>query len=65
MPKNKIEPVWVSLVFAIFQAPPCKVIRINTHKPNKDKPTLNIDKDRPAKYTKINKAVPTEKEPHV
>ena len=26
--KNGTEPVWLSPVFAIFQAPPCKVIRI-------------------------------------
>ena len=26
--KNETEPVWLSPVFAIFQAPPCKVIRI-------------------------------------
>ena len=63
--KNEIEPIWVSPIFAIFQALPCKVIRINMHKPNKDKPALNIDKDRPAKYTKINKVVPAEKEPHI
>ena len=24
----------------------CKVIRVNTHKPNKNKPALNINKDR-------------------
>ena len=26
--KNETEPVWLSPVFAIFQAPPCKVIRV-------------------------------------
>ena len=27
--KNETEPVWLSPVFAIFQAPPCKVIHVN------------------------------------
>ena len=26
--KNETEPVWLSPVFAIFQAPPCKVIHV-------------------------------------
>ena len=51
--------------FPIFVKDFCKVICVNTHKPNKDKPALNIDKDRPAKYTKINKAVLAEKEMHI
>ena len=29
--KNETEPVWLSPVFAIFQAPPCKVIRVNAY----------------------------------
>ena len=27
--KNETEPVWLSPIFAIFQAPPCKVIRVD------------------------------------
>ena len=27
--KNETEPVWLSPVFAIFQAPPCKVICVD------------------------------------
>ena len=27
--KNETEPIWLSPVFAIFQAPPCKVIHVN------------------------------------
>ena len=28
--KNETEPIWLSPVFAIFQAPQCKVIRVET-----------------------------------
>ena len=48
--KNKIEPIRVSPVFGIFQAPPCKVIHISMYKPSTNKPTIRIDKDRPARY---------------
>ena len=27
--KNETEPVWLSPIFAFFQAPPCKDIRVN------------------------------------
>ena len=48
--KNETEPIRVSPVFAIFQAPPCKVIHVSMYKPSTNKPTISINKDRPAQY---------------
>ena len=48
--KNEIEPVRVSPIFAIFQAPPCKVIHISMYKPRTIMPTTLIDKYKLAWY---------------
>ena len=53
--KNETEPVWLSPVFAIFQAPPCKVIRIGKRvQPATSKARQQVNIDRPA-YTKTDK----------
>ena len=53
--KNETEPVWLSPVFAIFQAPPCKVIRIGKHvQPDISKARQKVNIDRPA-YNKADK----------
>ena len=53
--KNETEPVWLSPVFAIFQAPPCKVIRIGKHvQPDISKARQQVNIDRPA-YNKTDK----------
>ena len=53
--KNETEPVWLSPVFAIFQAPPCKVIRIGKRvQPDISKARLQVNIDRPA-YNKTDK----------
>ena len=47
--KNETEPVWLSPVFAIFQAPPCKVIRIGKRvQPDISKARQQVNIDRPA-----------------
>ena len=53
--KNETEPVWLSPVFAIFQAPPCKVIRIGKRvQPDISKARQQVNIDRPA-YNKTDK----------
>ena len=53
--KNETEPVWLSPVFAIFQAPPCKVIRVGKRvQPLTSKARQEVNIDRPA-YTKTDK----------
>ena len=53
--KNETEPVWLSPVFAIFQAPPCKVIRIGKRvQPHISKARQQVNIDRPA-YNKTDK----------
>ena len=53
--KNETEPVWLSPVFAIFQAPPCKVIRIGKRvQPDISKARQQVKIDRPA-YTRTDK----------
>ena len=53
--KNETEPVWLSPVFAIFQAPPCKVIRIGKRvQPDISKALQQVNIDRPA-YNKTDK----------
>ena len=53
--KNETEPVWLSPVFAIFQAPPCKVIRIGKCvQPDISKARQQVNIDRPA-YNKTDK----------
>ena len=53
--KNETEPVWLSPVFAIFQAPPCKVIRIGKRvQPDISKARQQVNIDRPA-YKKTDK----------
>ena len=53
--KNEIEPIWLSPVFAIFQAPPCKVIRIGKRvQPDISKARQQVNIDRPA-YNKTDK----------
>ena len=53
--KNETEPVWLSPVFAIFQAPPCKVIRIGKRvQPDISKAQQQVNIDRPA-YNKTDK----------
>ena len=40
--KNETEPVWLSPIFAIFQAPPCKVLCINnTYNQTQVRPDYN------------------------
>ena len=46
--KNETEPVWLSPVFAIFQAPPCKVIRVVTRTTNYKQSPTTVNIDRPA-----------------
>ena len=53
--KNETEPVWLSPVFAILQAPPCKVIRIGKRiQPDISKARQQVNIDRPA-YNKTDK----------
>ena len=53
--KNETEPVWLSPVFAIFQAPPCKVICIGKRvQPDISKARQQVNIDRPA-YNKTDK----------
>ena len=53
--KNETEPVWLSPFFAIFQAPPCKVIRIGKRvQPDISKARQQVNIDRPA-YNKTDK----------
>ena len=53
--KNEKEPVWLSPIFAIFQAPPCKVIRIGKRvQPDISKARQQVNIDRPA-YNKTDK----------
>ena len=53
--KSETEPVWLSPVFAIFQAPPCKVIRIGKRvQPDISKARQQVNIDRPA-YNKTDK----------
>ena len=53
--KNETEPVWLSPVFAIFQAPPCKVIPIGKRvQPDISKARQQVNIDRPA-YNKTDK----------
>ena len=53
--KNETEPIWLSPVFAIFQAPPCKVIRIGKRvQPDISKARQQVNIDRPA-YNKTDK----------
>ena len=53
--RNETEPVWLSPVFAIFQAPPCKVIRIGKRvQPDISKARQQVNIDRPA-YNKTDK----------
>ena len=33
-----------------FEMTQCKVIQVSTYKPSTNKPTITIDKDRPARY---------------
>ena len=53
--KNETEPVWLSPVFAISQAPPCKVIRIGKRvQPDISKAQQQVNIDRSA-YNKTDK----------